>query len=110
MFAVPDEVLADRYNEQPIYTDEPQDEPEERYEDGDSQCAQILRYMEFWGSITAKTAVQKYGCYRLAARIADLKKRGYNIETVMREEIKPSGRTVRYAEYFLRGASYYGRF
>jgi len=34
-------------------------------------------------SITAADAMSRYNCYRLAARIADLKDRGYDIVTIM---------------------------
>ena len=102
MFSVPEEILADKWYQKPIYTDEDQEEP-----DTMSQCEHILWYMRVQGGITAKTAMKKYGCYRLAARISDLRQRGYNIETVMREEVKPSGRRVRYAEYYLRGDNYF---
>ena len=41
-----------------------------------SQCEQILRYLEDVGSITPMEAIEQFGCLRLAARIADLKKLG----------------------------------
>ena len=48
-----------------------------------SQCDQILQYMRTHGGINPDEAIQhiKPRCFRLAARIADLKKRGHIIIT-----------------------------
>lgn len=48
-----------------------------------SQCDKIIAYMRKHGSITQKEA-QHFGCWRLASRICDLRKKGYaiNAETV----------------------------
>lgn len=48
-----------------------------------SQCDQILQFMKTHGGITQAEAVAHIKCYRLAARIADLKKRGHLIITEM---------------------------
>ena len=45
-----------------------------------TQCEQILDFMERNGSITQMDALSCFGCARLASRICDLKKAGYNIE------------------------------
>lgn len=52
-----------------------------------NQTQMILRYMEENGSITAMEAVEEFGCYRLSARIADLKLLGYKItgDTITRK-------------------------
>jgi len=47
-----------------------------------SQTAAILSHLRR-APITPLQALDKYGCLRLAARIADLRERGHNIETVM---------------------------
>ena len=44
-----------------------------------TQCDRILRHMKDHGSITQAQAMAEYGCLRLAARISDLKRRGYRI-------------------------------
>ena len=44
-----------------------------------SQCDRILRHLQDHGTITQAQAMAEYGCSRLAARIADLKRRGYRI-------------------------------
>lgn len=46
-----------------------------------SQCDQILGYLKEGHSITPIDALNLFGCFRLAARIADLKKRGNEIIT-----------------------------
>lgn len=44
-----------------------------------TQCDRILRHLEDHGSITSLEAITEYGILRLASRINDLKRRGYNI-------------------------------
>lgn len=46
-----------------------------------TQCEKILRHMRECGPITQAEAISYYGCYRLGARIADLKKQGYKIRS-----------------------------
>lgn len=64
-----------------------------------TQNEQILQHLEKHGSITPMEAVSKYGCMRLAARIADLKECGHKITTIIRNGINRNGDKVRYAEY-----------
>ena len=44
-----------------------------------TQCDRILRHMKDYGTIDPMVAIQEYGCMRLASRIADLKRQGYDI-------------------------------
>lgn len=46
-----------------------------------TQTERILDYLTKYKSITQLEAVRDLGCYRLSARIADLKKEGYTFET-----------------------------
>jgi hypothetical protein len=46
-----------------------------------SQCHTVLTYLKRHGSITAMQAMTEFRCYRLAARIKDLRDMGYEIET-----------------------------
>ena len=46
-----------------------------------TQCDVVLRYIQKFGSITALQAMEAFQCYRLAARIKDLRDMGYSIET-----------------------------
>jgi len=46
-----------------------------------SQNKQILHHLKSNGSITPIEALNEYGCFRLAARIKDLRDEGHNIST-----------------------------
>lgn len=46
-----------------------------------TQCERILRHLQDYGSITQAEAVTEYGCYRLGARIWDLKAKGIPIRS-----------------------------
>ena len=45
-----------------------------------SQEMDILQYMKHKKTISPIIALQKFGCFRLAARIYDLRNKGYQIE------------------------------
>lgn len=62
-----------------------------------SQNRAIIQYLESGGSLSTIDALEKFGTFRLSARILDLRKKGHNIRT---EKFKtPSGKTV--ARYFI---------
>lgn len=44
-----------------------------------TQCDKILFHLQTIGSITPVEALDQYGCFRLAARVADLKAEGWPI-------------------------------
>lgn len=67
----------------------------------ESQCDKILSYMRRCGSITQDEASAHIGCKRLAARIADLKKRGYAIRSEIVTGKNRDQETVTYARYSL---------
>lgn len=46
-----------------------------------TQCELVLDYIKEHGSITARQAFVKFGIMRLASRIADLKRAGYDIKS-----------------------------
>lgn len=46
-----------------------------------SQNQQILKHLQTGKSITPMEALNKYGCFRLASRINDLRNMGYNIQS-----------------------------
>lgn len=48
-----------------------------------SQTTQIQQHLQKGKSINAIQALDKYGCFRLAARIADLRNDGMNIKTTI---------------------------
>ena len=61
-----------------------------------SQNTQILSYLQQGKKLTPITALNKFGCFRLSARILDLRKQGHNINT---EIITKQGKT--FAQYSL---------
>lgn len=63
-----------------------------------SQCDKIVAYMKEHDGITQKEAVNAFGCYRLAARIHDLREDGYIIDSVREEN---NGYFGHHARYFL---------
>lgn len=67
----------------------------------DSQCARILGYLAHGNQVTAIDALEKFRCFRLAARIKDLRRRGHSIGREMIE--LDSGKRV--ASYSLSPAS-----
>lgn len=64
-----------------------------------SQCNKIVDYMNCHGSITQAEAASSIGCYRLAARIFDLKEKGYSINKIMCVKKNDEGNTVQFAKY-----------
>lgn len=67
-----------------------------------SQKQFILKHLQRFGSIEPLTALREYGCYRLGARIADLRADGYNITTErIKAKSKITGRSVQFAKYIL---------
>lgn len=46
-----------------------------------TQNQKILSYLKSGKSLTPITALNKFGCFRLAARISDLRKDGHSIFT-----------------------------
>jgi hypothetical protein len=53
-----------------------------------SQAKRILEYLKAGNGITPMDALDLFGCFRLGARIADLKRMGYDIVT---ERVKVEG-------------------
>lgn len=68
-----------------------------------SQNGRIIDYLMKNGSITQLDAMKDLGIMRLGARVFDLKERGYNIVTVMVEDLNRFGEPTRYARYYLKG-------
>jgi len=65
-----------------------------------TQCEMVLQFMKEKGRINAIDALGEFGCFSLAARIYDLRKRGY---AIIAERICKQGRygLVNFAEYHL---------
>jgi hypothetical protein len=69
------------------------DQPKEK--DIHSQVELILHHLKTGKSLTPIQALQSFGCFRLSARIWDLRNEGHNIE------MKMIGQKKRYARYFM---------
>ena len=50
-----------------------------------SQSAKVLYHIENYGSLTAIEALELFACFRLAARINDLKEAGHDIQMEMKK-------------------------
>lgn len=66
-----------------------------------TQKEMILRFMRDFGSITQLQAAEEFGCYRLSARIWDLKADGYSIKSEIMTRKNRYGKTVPFAKYTL---------
>lgn len=65
----------------------------------DAQTTAICKHLQTKGFITPLEALKKFRCFRLAARIFDLRERGFIIETKIVEEKNKK----RYAKYIYKG-------
>ena len=61
-----------------------------------SHKRQILEYMMKYGSITQAEAVAQFDCYRLSARIAELRDMDVEIITTLEENKNRPGQHARY--------------
>lgn len=68
-----------------------------------TQCDIILKALKTDGSITSLEAMTRYGVMRLASRINDLRKAGYNIKAEMIKGVNRYGEPTKYAKYTLEG-------
>ena len=72
--------------------------------DNVSQSKKILAYLKTHNKgITPMDALRKFECFRLAARIADLRADGHDIRSEMETIEYEDGSKKRYARYFLHG-------
>lgn len=62
------------------------------------QTKAIADHLSRHGTLTAQQALREYGCFRLAARIQELREAGHQIETVY-ITTRRRGEVVRFAEY-----------
>lgn len=67
-----------------------------------NQKKKIIDYLKKKKSITPQDAFFDLGIMRLAARMSDLKKDGYNIQMEMETGKNKYGEPVRYARYRLK--------
>lgn len=71
----------------------------------DNSLQAILKHLKDVGSITSMEAFQLFGVTRLSARIFDLRKKGYIIDTLMLEGTTRFGLPCKYAKYVYKGES-----
>lgn len=64
----------------------------------DAQSARILAYLQAGHALTPIDALNRFGCFRLGARVWDLRREGYAIESKM---VERNGK--RFAEYYIKG-------
>ena len=65
-----------------------------------TQNQKLLSWLEMGNSITPMYALQIFGIMRLASRIEELRRQGYDIKTDMCHQVKGT-RVVRFARYRL---------
>jgi len=66
-----------------------------------SQCVEVMRYLKTGARLTSGEAFQLFGITRLAARIFDLRQRGYYIPSGKIKVRNRNGRLVRVEVYWL---------
>lgn len=64
-----------------------------------TQCEAIKQYMQLTGGITPAEAMEEIGCYRLAARISDLRDQGVEICDKWVKKTNRFGKVVRFKRY-----------
>lgn len=62
----------------------------------------VLQWLQTGAGISSMEAIQGFGATRLSAIIFNLRKRGYNIETVRCEGTDRFGNKMTFARYYLR--------
>ncbi len=62
----------------------------------------VLQWLQTGAGTSSMEAIKQFGATRLSAIIFNLRKRGYNIETVKCEGTDRFGNPTRFARYYLR--------
>jgi len=66
-----------------------------------SQYTAILSHLKKGGTLTALDALKKFSCFRLSARILEMRRDGHSIRSVFVEKVKPDGSIKRFKKYSL---------
>lgn len=69
----------------------------------DNKHKQILKHLQNYQSITSWEAIQNYGATRLSSIIFNLRKKGYDIESVDEIDYDRNGNKCKFTRYYLRG-------
>ena len=67
-----------------------------------SQNDMILNYLQNNGSLTQADAISLFGCYRLGARIFEIRSLGFDVRREMEQGVNRYGEKTRYARYWLK--------
>lgn len=67
-----------------------------------TQDEKVLRHLQEIGSITSWEAITEYGITRLSAKIHNLRKQGYEIESERITTKNRFGENCTFAKYFLK--------
>lgn len=70
----------------------------------ESQNVAIARYLEAGGRLTPTDALNLFGCFRLAARIGELRQKGMKIRRVDVNVLNKKGRKIHVGEYSLEAS------
>ena len=68
-----------------------------------SHATEIIEFIRDHGSITTKQAMEELGCYRLSARIYDIRSFGINVQKDMVDVVNRKGEKCRVAKYTIPG-------
>lgn len=67
-----------------------------------NKTSAVLQWLKSNASISSMEAIENFGATRLSAIIFNLRKKGYNIETVTCEGVDRFGNKMQFARYYLR--------
>lgn len=65
----------------------------------------VLQWLQTGAGISSMEAIKQFGATRLSAIIFNLRKKGYNIETVTCEGTDRFGNKMTFARYYLRDST-----
>lgn len=66
-----------------------------------TQNSRVLRHLRDYGSITSLEAMSEYGIMRLASRVCELRRQGYDIQSTMETGENRYGEKMSYTRYTL---------
>ena len=69
-----------------------------------SQCEELLNYLRKHQSITAFQCYDRLGITQPAARVFELKEKGYDIRTERCQKKNKKGKIIRFVKYYLETA------
>lgn len=70
-----------------------------------TQKEKIINYIQKFGSVTSWEAYRDLGITQFAARVKELKEKGYEFETKWEKNENKEGRMVRFKRYYLLNKS-----